>query len=410
MLRFFQKLSTRSRKARPAARQPFVCPSLENLTERITPSVTVGGNGTSLDINGTAGRDWVVVFRDQSNSGQLTVRFNGHNTPVNNPSAITNITFNGQAGNDVFINTTELAVTAHGGAGNDLLVGGSGNDQLFGESGNDRIFGGAGDDTINVGSGINAVAGLDGNDTIIATSGINFLFGGAGNDTITGGTGRDQIFGGDGDDIVHGGAGNDIIFAEAGDDHVFGEAGNDILGGSLGDDRLNGGAGNDFLFGSFGDDRLVGDIGNDRLFGLAGNDILSGGAGRDLLRGGEGNDLDDRHNEDFGDDAEMHELVANLSVPSGSVNGVSGVARLEAGDDSNFKVEVQGLAANATFTIKVNGTTLSQTLTTDANGQAKLSIFDSSLNVMSGQMIQILDSQSSAVLQGTFGPDGDTKS
>jgi len=255
---------------------------------------------------------------------------------------------------------------------------------------------------------------MEGDDTIIATGGVNFLFGNGGNDTITGGIGEDRIFGGTGDDVVHGGAGNDFIVGDAGDDQIFGEVGNDVLAGAFDDDRLDGGVGNDFLFGNDGNDRLVGGLGSDRLFGLAGNDVLAGGPGRDLLRGGQGNDLDDRHNEDFAGDAEMHGLIANLTVPPNSTGSATGTVRFEPGqstDDGNFRIQVSGLTANATFTIKFPDSTnsLNQTLTTGANGAATLNIFDPSLNITPGQTIQILDKNGNVVLRGIFDPDGDTK-
>src|SRR5690348_185182 len=106
MLRFCQKFS-----ARPASMRPSAHPSLEILSERITPSISPVTNG-NLAITGTGGRDVVTVFMDSSNNNQLTVLENGHSHVISNGSSVSHITFTGMAGNDLFINTTNIAVTA----------------------------------------------------------------------------------------------------------------------------------------------------------------------------------------------------------------------------------------------------------------------------------------------------------
>lgn len=427
MLRFFKKLSARRRKARSAAKRPFLCPSLENLIERITPSINPVVSGNTLTLEGSAGRDQVVVFFDQTNGNKLTVRVTGQADTVIN-SSINSIVFNGNAGNDVFINTTNIAATAsggtgndvlssgagddvlRGGAGNDILFGNAGKDQLFGNSGNDRIFGGAGDDTINGGVGDDVLAGMAGNDTITDPSGNNFLFGNAGDDTITGGSGKDRIFGGTGNDTLNGGSGNDFILGQEGDDSLTGGAGNDVLAGGEGDDRIDGNSGNDFLFGNGGDDHLVGHAGNDVLSGNQGNDVLNGGFGHDFIHGGQGHDLSDRDKGDHDDDAEEQELKAVLSNSS----GVTGKVTFEADEDmndGNFQVRLTGLAPNTqyTVTVTVGGEQVVRQATTDDKGRLRLKVFDTSLDIAAGSQVQVkvVGGDTSVTLTGTFVAEDD---
>lgn len=101
------------------------------------------------------------------------------------------IDFFGGTGNDSFVyslpnGSPALRVVAHGGDGNDLLVGGPLNDDLDG---------GKGDDTLN---------GLGGNDTLFGGDGNDKLYGGDGDDLLEGGRGQDTLWGGDGNDTLYG--------------------------------------------------------------------------------------------------------------------------------------------------------------------------------------------------------------
>lgn len=77
--------------------------------------------------------------------------------------------------------STTAAVTADGGAGNDMLtgssigndslIGGDGDDALSGDAGNDRLDGGAGNDTLSGGSGTDTLTGGAGNDVFVLSAG-----------------------------------------------------------------------------------------------------------------------------------------------------------------------------------------------------------------------------------------------
>ncbi|WP_237333138.1 VWA domain-containing protein, partial [Vibrio anguillarum] len=71
---------------------------------------------------------------------------------------------------------------AHGGGGDDRILGQGGKDLLFGGSGNDHIYGGEGNDGLRGGTGNDILDGGTGNDVLI---------GGLGNDILTGGDGAD---------------------------------------------------------------------------------------------------------------------------------------------------------------------------------------------------------------------------
>src|SRR5581483_153370 len=96
----------------------------------------------------------------------------------------------------------DQAVTVHGLAGDDFILGGDGNDNLYGDAGNDTILGGGGDDLIGGGEDNDALLGGDGNDTINTDDGADSANGGAGDDLI--------FVKGDGSvDTIDGGAGYD---------------------------------------------------------------------------------------------------------------------------------------------------------------------------------------------------------
>ena len=184
---------------------------------------------------------------------------------------VTDIVFNGYGGNDTFTNKTAINCEAHGGDGDDTLIGGYGFNYLYGDAGNDTltggdfgndIDGGLGNDTIKGGAMADYIFGRDGDDIIDAGNGNNYVDGGVGNDTIKCGVGDDSIVGGDGNDSIDAGAGNDLVYGGNGDDFIFGNAGNDTLYGEAGNDTIDGGVGADIIRGGAGNDTLYGQKGN----------------------------------------------------------------------------------------------------------------------------------------------------
>lgn len=92
---------------------------------------------------------------------------------------VSKIVFRGNDGNDSFVNYSNIAAQAYGGAGDDVFNASysSGNHQLYGEGGNDTLYAGQGSDLLD---------GGDGDDVVNASygSGTNLLYGGAGDDRM----------------------------------------------------------------------------------------------------------------------------------------------------------------------------------------------------------------------------------
>ncbi len=129
-------------------------------------------------------------------------------------------------------------------------------------------------------------------------------FGGADNDVLEGGSGDDKLHGGPGDDTFHtadnadgadtydGGEGSDTMDYANRTKPLVVTMGNQANDGEAGEkDDVT--ATVEALFGGSGDDHLTGSAGDDTIYGNAGNDVLVGGPGADLLDGGPGKDIFD---------------------------------------------------------------------------------------------------------------------
>src|SRR4051794_27421915 len=86
---------------------------VEQLERRDVPSVTVALQGSTLVIKGDGANDTVIVTEA---GGQLLINANGQMTTMPR-AAVGLISFDGGAGNDVFVNGTSVAAVAMGGSG-----------------------------------------------------------------------------------------------------------------------------------------------------------------------------------------------------------------------------------------------------------------------------------------------------
>lgn len=249
---------------------------------------------------------------------------------ANCPSAgLTTINASANDLNDSFTNSTSLAGTFDGNAGNDSFDSTSPQNETF-NGGGDPYTGptGTGDKvgyqlapgptgvtvTLVGGNATVTVAGL-GTDTY---TGVAVIDGSPFADTLTGDVNNNQIFGNGGNDILSSGAGNDNIQGGSGDDTFDGGPGSDGFqdtGGvtldtvtyanePAGVTATPAGAqinvatstGTDAIFdpdnitGSPFADSLAGDAAVNRIDGGAGNDLIRGGAGNDVLTGGANTD------------------------------------------------------------------------------------------------------------------------
>jgi Ca2+-binding RTX toxin-like protein len=175
----------RTRKDRPLFSMTRL--ALEQLEARLTPSVTLQDD--IIVIHGSANPDIASVSRVfiGGMSSILVVVDNGATTTfsgLGGPRGIRGIQFFGHLGNDHFVNNTNIGSVAHGGAGNDHLVGGSGRDTFHGGDDDDFLFGNAGNDQLNGNGGRDHLFGLAGHDTLNGGDDgfADHLEGGAGHD------------------------------------------------------------------------------------------------------------------------------------------------------------------------------------------------------------------------------------
>ena len=266
------------------------------LEDRRLLAVTANLVGSELVIGGDAQDNTVVVQQLGSNLQVNVANQGGFSFDFGSVSLLR---FVGRAGNDVFINRTDIDTIASGNGGNDRISSGGGNDRLFGNEGDDVLSssggqnllnGFSGNDLITGGIGVDRIFGFDGDDVVNAGGGADFVVGGNGNDRLNAGAGNDTVFGNSGNDTLNGDQGNDFLFGQAGSDLVNGDAGNDRIRGGTENDTLNGGDGDDRFDGEAGDDVIHGNDGRDTIFGGADADTLYGDAGEDFLLGGLGDD------------------------------------------------------------------------------------------------------------------------
>jgi Ca2+-binding RTX toxin-like protein len=133
-----------------------------NVVVNLAGSLGVPGVGDSapdtIIINATNGDDVISVSH---NNGVVTVSgLAAQVTIVGFEAANDQIVINGLAGNDVITASglgTAMGFTAHGGDGNDILIGSDGDDTLSGEAGDDVLLGGPGLDVLDGGPGNNIV-------------------------------------------------------------------------------------------------------------------------------------------------------------------------------------------------------------------------------------------------------------
>lgn len=284
--------------------------------------------------------------------GQLVVRVENAGSTFEqtfDPADVTWIFFNGMAGDDTLLNTSDIGAQFVGGPGDDFMNnagnessvfrGGTGDDLYMTNTEWDYCFGGQGGNDVYVlnggyvfhsvlhdpefrsvtvfgsertefvklnsllNSGAPEVSRIDlggGNDvydgiendnipvTVLGRGGADILYGGFANN-------NERLFGGNGDDFIAGNDGRDILRGEGGMDVMEGGGGSDVMFGGNGNDAMSGGNlfssfgtqddENDVLRSEGGDDRLNGGLGDDLLFGGPGNDDLFGEEGDDRLNG-----------------------------------------------------------------------------------------------------------------------------
>jgi Ca2+-binding RTX toxin-like protein len=245
---------------------------------------SVAFQGTALAYAGDGGADQVVISRD----GAALVFRAGPGQPLSAPGtcarrsasevscpagSVTAVTVDLLGGNDTLTatlpDTPATALTAHGGAGNDVLdASGTSTGALFGDDGDDRLLAGRTSFDVTGGAGADELGGGP------AGSQTRFLTGAAAD-------GPDQVLGGPGVDLAsYESRTAPLRLTEDGvaDDGEAGEGDNiasavEIVVGGAGADTLAGGSGPNQLTAGAGDDTVMArDAGVDQVDCGAGND------------------------------------------------------------------------------------------------------------------------------------------
>ncbi|HHK41269.1 MAG TPA: calcium-binding protein, partial [Planctomycetaceae bacterium] len=145
----------RKRKARKLALQP--------LEARKMLAADIGFSDGWIHVSGTEQDDLVEMYEQD---GQIVVSALERdatgatvdkNDAVFDAGEVVGVFFEGNAGNDVFVNDTDVRVVARGGAGDDTLLGGFGNDILTGGNDADFLAAGAIGDVLLGGAGENVL-------------------------------------------------------------------------------------------------------------------------------------------------------------------------------------------------------------------------------------------------------------
>ncbi len=304
-----------------------------------------GGSGNDLVL----GRDGADNIYDDA--GNNTLRGGGGNDFLGLFGTATGV-MEGDAGDDTLMagsSSTPLAITARGGAGNDLfsilgiggevnleagegqdwiqvsanpgsavtltLDAGAGNDQLSlgGLAAGSVVDGGAGEDSLTLigpldpgvtlrniealvvttsqslsAAQLASLSRIDSPETaFVALSGTT-----AGLYDFTN-IAASRVFsfeGSDGDDTIRGLTNRANLTGGAGHDRIEGNDLGGVMLGGAGDDTLIGGSGADLALGGDGDDVIEGGSGADNLSGGAGHDVMLGGDGADFITDLEGGD------------------------------------------------------------------------------------------------------------------------
>ena len=270
-----------------------------NLTESSTPQIFAAITWTQY--NGSDNDVHIGFF--SSNGTQI----NGTSNQIN-----------GTAGNDVLAGDSGNN-NIFGGAGNDTLNGGTGSDTLFGGVGNDTYITDGGDTitenvnegtdkvqssvtyalganvenlTLTLSSAIDAI-GNSGKNIITGNSSANVLDGGAGNDTLIGGLGDDTYITNGGDTITESAsAGTDTVQSSV--TYTLGSnlenltlTGSSVINGTgnSSNNRIAGNGASNTLNGSTGIDTLIGGLGDDIYLTDGGDTITeSSGGGTDTVQ------------------------------------------------------------------------------------------------------------------------------
>lgn len=145
---------------------------VESMEVREVPAILSAANvGGTLTVKCDAADDVVMV------SGAAGILVLYENNQVYGAFNASGINIDGGDGDDILQNYSLVGMRAHGGKGDDQIVGGIVHDRLYGDDGNDILWGKGGSDALFGGAGVDQLYGGDGNDYLDVGSKPWFYFG-----------------------------------------------------------------------------------------------------------------------------------------------------------------------------------------------------------------------------------------
>ncbi len=362
-LKFWKRSARSDRPATPRGWPTAFRPTLEQLMDRVVPTVfPVLDPATGvLTVTGDNTAETISVQSDLANNvhrvfeGTSTLRGSFSMSAVNQLRVLAN------GGADV-VNLSALTapatltvISVDGGTEADTITGSSAADSLDGGAGDDNIDGGAGNDT---------------------------LAGGAGNDTLRGNLGTDFISGGE-----EVGANDEDVLREEGNANFTLNQTQLIGTGLFNTDtvdgmekwHLTGGASANVLnaFDAFGQGTLIGLGEADTLTGGRFQDIFEGGQGNDTINGGPGGFPDTVVATSLGS-AAFTLTNSSLDAPGLGIDSLTNIGKAiltgASGADTftvtNFsgEVDIFGGAGNDRLVVALVGPSTPASLTLGANG------------------------------------------
>jgi Ca2+-binding RTX toxin-like protein len=279
---------------------------------------------------------------------------------------------------------TASALTATGGAGNDVLIGGTGSDILSGGAGNDAITSGAGTDTMTGGTGddtFTLAANLAAADKIDGGADFDIVklqgnYAAAVTLTATTITNVEQI------DLATGFSYN-LVLNDATTTTALKIDGSALAAGQV--MTINGAAETSAaltLIGGAGKDVLTGGAGADTLSGGDGNDTLTTGAGIDVVDGGIGDDtialaanLTAADKIDGGADKDTVTLAGNYGAGiTFTATTLQNVEAITVAAGNNYKLTLDDASNAAGLTVTASALAAANALTLDGSAETSAAL------------------------------------
>ncbi|SEQ49721.1 Hemolysin-type calcium-binding repeat-containing protein, partial [Agrobacterium fabrum] len=308
----------------------------------------------------------VIIEEENGGNDEIRTAYNSYSIIAKNN--IENLTY---------IGTGNTHLT--GNALNNVITGGPGDDKLYGYAGDDVLVGNGGADLIDGGEGFDAVSYINSYEGVAVNLASNTVSGGhAAGDVLRG---IESVLGSQHADVLTGNSDNNRLEGYGGNDVLDGKDGNDTLVGGSGADILNGGNGFDtasystsssaILF-NFGSGTFTGDAAGDifysieKFVGSKFHDTFYATNGVDNFDGGNGTDTISYANSSSAVTVNLANGVNSGGDASGdvltSIERVIGSAFADHLTSSKSGQFLQGEMGNDTYIIDARFVTITETV------------------------------------------------